>query len=289
MRTIITLSLIATTVSLSAQLQNGGFEDLSPADLPAFWSSGIELIAPGDSIVVDSAKYLLNTTDVHSGLNAVELRNAYDYTTDEGLPSVWFASSFEEGYGGFLSPDVQITERPQVVEFWAKYAPVQGDSGYAEVKVINEFQEEIGSGSLRFGGNVDTYTAFAVPINYSSTDSAAVINIRFSTIVPGGHAHLGTRMLLDDVEVNYMETGITEVGTSALTISPNPAVDQVRITGLGTAPHATALVFSTTGHLVRMATMVNGTIALDGLPSGAYLLQVDQAGQRYRAPLVIAR
>lgn len=289
MRSALTLSLFASVVSLSAQLHNGGFEDLGSLDMPAYWGAGSESTTIGDLIVVDSAKYLLNTTDVHSGQHAVELRNAYNYTQNLGLPGLWMASSLEDGYGGFSAPDVPIAQRPTALRFWAKYAPVQGDSAYAEIKVFGEFQQEIGSGSLRIGGNVGSYTALEVPVVYGSADEAFYINVRFITIVPGGNAHLGTRLLLDDVDVQYSGTGIAEMSGNALGISPNPATDQVRIELPGTGSPATVKVFSSTGRLERVADVRNGILSVADLPTGAYFLQTEQNGQRAQAPLLIAR
>lgn len=289
MRAILTLPFLATACSLSAQLQNGGFEALSSLEMPSYWTTGIELIIIGDSVGVDSAKYLLNSTDVHSGQHAAELRNSYNYTQNHGSPGVWFATPLEEGYNGFPAFDVPVLERPQAVTFWAKYAPVEGDTGYVEVSVFSQFQEPIGVGSLRIGGNVDTYTNFDVPINYSSTDSAAYINIRFVTIVPGGNAHLGTRMLIDDVEINYMQTGIAEVGSGLLQFFPNPASDQVRVAGLEVGAAATVRVFDATGRVVIMQTLTNGLLSLEGSAPGAYLVQVRQGGILYQGRLVVAK
>lgn len=289
MRKTFTLSLIATAFSLSAQLQNGGFEDLSSQDFPTFWTAGMETVTIGDIISVDSANYLLNTTDVHSGLNAVELRNAYNYTQEIGLPGQWIASNSQDGYDGFSSPYVPIAERPVSMRFWAKYAPVLDDMAYAEVKVLDEFEQEIGFGSLNIGGTVSTYTAYDVPVVYSSAVQAAFIQIRFITMVPGGNAHLGTRILVDDVEVNYTATGIGERTINALTISPNPATDVVRISGLTTGTKVTVRLFNSGGQLEQTANVINGALSVDALPNGAHLLQVEQDGQRYEAPLMIAR
>jgi len=96
-------------------------------------------------------------------------------------------------------------------------------------------------------------------------------------------------MLVDDLAVGYVQTGLAEASIRTLGISPNPATDQLRITGLGAGFPATVKVFSSTGRLERMANLVNGTLSVEDLPAGAYILQVDQAGQRYQAPLMIAR
>ncbi len=287
MRTTSTLALALVASSLSAQLQNGGFEVLSSLDMPAYWTTGIELVVIGDSVVVDSAKYLLNTTDVHSGVHAAELRNSYNFTQGLGSPGVWFASPFEEGYQGFPSPNVPVVERPQTVRFWAKYAPIGGDSAYVEVKVISEPQKEIGFGALRIGGLVDTYTAFEVPIAYTSPDSAAYINIRFVTIAPGNNPHLGTRMLIDDVEIEYMATGIAEVDATPLRLSPNPATSEVRITGLSVGPTTTAKVLDATGRVVLTRPLTNGQLSLEGAAAGTYLVQLEQGGALFHSRLVI--
>lgn len=289
MRSTLTLALLATTCSLSAQLQNGGFEALSSLNMPSFWTTGIELIVIGDSVVVDSAKYLLNTTDVHSGQHAAELRNSYNFTQDLGSPGVWYASPFEEGYGGFPSPYVPVTERPERVHFWMKYAPVQGDAGYVEVLVFDEAYDEIGTGSLEINGAVSAWTAFEIPVDYTSTDSAAYTYLRFTTMVPGGNPHLGTRMLIDDVSIDFVATSIAELNTTALGLFPNPATDEVRLTGLSVGPSTSVRLLDATGRVVMNNTLVNGRLSLNGVLPGAYLLHVDQGGVLYQSRLVIAR
>lgn len=256
--------------------------------MPSFWSTGIELIIIGDSVVVDSAKYLLNTTDVHSGLYAAELRNAYDYTLDWGSPGRWFATPLEEGYGGFPAADLPVVERPLALRFWAKYAPVSGDSGYAEIRV-SSIEQEIGFGELHILGNVNTYTAFEVPITYTSADSAASVQITFLTMVPGGNPHLGTRMLIDDVSIDYVATGISEVNTTTLGLFPNPATDEIRMTGLNVGPSTTVRMLDATGRVLINSTLTNGRLPLNGTLPGAYLVQVDQGGVLYQSRLVIAR
>lgn len=287
MRTTSTLALTLLASTLSAQLQNGGFEALSSLEMPAYWTTGIELIVIGDSVVVDSAKYLLNSTDVHSGLHAAELRNAYNFTQDHGSPGVWFATPFEEGYGGFPAFDVPVVERPEALTFWAKYAPVSGDTGYVEISVYSEFQEQIGIGALRIGDAANTYTAFEVPIDYTSTDSAAYINVRFVTIVPGGNAHLGTRMLIDDVRIDYVATGIAEADATPLRLSPNPATSDVRITGLNAGHAATARVLDATGRVVLTQSLTNGQLSLDGAAAGTYVVQVQQGNTLFQGRLMV--
>ena len=41
---------------MSAQLQNGGFEDLNTLNMPSHWTSGLEFITIGDSIAVEAKR-----------------------------------------------------------------------------------------------------------------------------------------------------------------------------------------------------------------------------------------
>lgn len=287
MRSILTLALATATCSLFAQLQNGGFEDLNALNMPSFWTTGLDSFTMGDSIVVDSATYLLNSTDVHSGQYAVELRNSYNYTQDHGSAGRWFASPFEEAYQGFPSPDVQVVERPERVTFWAKYQPVQGDTGYAEVSVYNEFMDEIGFGAQRIGDAVSSYTLFEMPIAYSSVDSAVFIHLRFTTAAPGQNPHLGTRMMVDDVNVVDIAAGVRDHAPATFSLFPNPAADHVRVSGLNGAPLIT--VTDATGRVQMQERAHGGSLAVDRLVPGAYTVRAVVDGRSAQQRLLIAR
>lgn len=287
MRHLSTLFLCATACSLSAQLQNGGFEALDTAGVPTYWTAGIELIPIGDVVVFDSVKYLLNTTDVHSGSNAMELRNAYNFTQDLGMPGRWIASPSELGYGGFPLQDVPVVQRPAALHFWADYAPVGGDSGQAEVRVVNEFLDEIGVGVVHIGATAGSYAEFYAPITYSSTDSAVAVRILFVTMVPDGNAHLGTRMLIDDVSIDYVTTGIAENGTETFDLFPNPANDEVRLSGL--RPACIVRVLDAMGREAIGPITITDRFSVGRLQPGTYMVE-SREGERVRqSRLVIAR
>lgn len=287
MRHLITLTLFTTAFSLSAQLQNGGFEALDTLGMPNYWSPGIGLIPIGDSIVFDGARYLLNTTDVHGGSNAIELRNAYDFTLNAGLPGSWFASPFQESYGGFLSPDVPLVQRPGSVHCWLDYSPVGGDSGYVSVQVTNEWMEGIGAGTLHVGGTAGGYVEFEIPIIYSSTDSAAFIGIEFVTIVPGSNASLGTRMLIDDVSIEYTTTGIAENDVEAFGLFPNPATDEVRLSGAWSG--CNVRVLDAMGREAIATSAITDRLSVRQLQPGAYVVEAREGERVRQSRLVIAR
>jgi hypothetical protein len=287
MRQPITLALCTLFTAAQAQLHNGGFEDLDTNGIPSYWTTGIELITIGDSIVIDGFRYGVNTTDVHGGTNAAELRSAYNYTLNTGIATRWFASPFETGYGGFPSPDVPVVQHPEAVTFWGKYTAAGGDSGFAEVRVLNAGMDQIGYGALHIGSTSGTYSQLEVPIVYTSPDSAATINILFRTVAPGSDTHLGTRLLVDDVEIEYSTTGMASIEATEITVYPNPVADEVFLSGVERG--SAVRVLDAKGREVRSPEPFTGSVPVGGLPAGSYVLEVRSNERFLRTPLMVVR
>lgn len=238
-------------------------------------------IAHGDSIVFDEALYLLNNTEPHTGSNAVELRNAFNYTTNTVITRDWIASVDTITYG-FPQVFMPAMERPAQLSFYGKYLPAGADSAYAEVLVFDEAVNQIGAGALSIGGTVPAYTLFDVPVNYTAQDSAAFVSVRFSTASPGCVASFGTHLIIDDVSMSYTATAVQDIAHASENAPyPNPATDVIMLNGVD-ASHATLRLFDVRGRRVDISTSnTAGTtsIALGAVPPGIYMLQVqDKAG-----------
>ena len=66
----------------------------------------------------------------------------------------------------------------------------------------------------------------------------------------------------------------------AITISPNPALNEIQITGIESIVPMDYQVFSITGALMQKGVVApSETISIEDLPSGVYYLQVGQEGQ----------
>ena len=71
-----------------------------------------------------------------------------------------------------------------------------------------------------------------------------------------------------------LPTSVVTLPADAFTISPNPAVDHITVTGAAQGERITALVLDGAGRLVKSETMANGRIDVSALPQGAYVLQL---------------
>lgn len=288
MKKLMTLLMGAATLPATAQLQNGGFEQLNVESFPVFWQGTPYLqafwfdslgVLHGDSVVFDEWLYVLNTTDPHSGNHAAELRNGYNYTANTPISGDWNASTDTNTYG-FPLIFMPTTMRPSVLSFYGKYMPAGADSAYAEVRVYDEGTNEIGAGTLAIGNAVSVYTLFDVPINYLSQDSVAFVSVHFSTASPGSVATLGTRFLIDDVSMSYSATAVADVARIAQNAPyPNPATDRVTLDGVD-ALYATVRLYDARGSRVPVAasnTSGNMSVDLGTVAPGIYSLQVEAA------------
>lgn len=298
MRHALLAFLLASAGTASAQFENGGFEDLNEVGLPAYWQGNLAIWNMwvdstggfhSDSVVFDGGgNYHLNTTDVHAGQRAIELHNGYNYTQDIPYVGTWSASSERSAYGGFPLVFIGVQQPPLSVEFYAKFQPAGGDSAQAAITVYDAAMNEIGAGVLALSEAVPTYTAFHLPVTYTSAVPAAFFSLSFATTRPGGQMTLGTRLLVDDVAL-VQAVGVEEVpvGDPSLHLSPNPA--QERVT-LRTAENERVLAFrllDVAGHELPVVRQADGTIACDHLADGLYVIAARTASGEHRARLVV--
>lgn len=230
------LILLAIRFHTSAQVQtpNPGFELQSVDSTPLYWGSltlfAILIDSNGnslDSLVFDGRLYG-TTTDAHTGNYALELRNAYDFYTQIGYEGKAFAM---QDSSQFYSPSLDFTNlgNPDAVSFFYKYSPLGNDSAYVRIKVYDEFFIEIASSEISLGGTVSNYTQINLPVNYSQTGNASIVELGFFNSTPTGTTTLGTRMQIDDVSITTSTGIIYPLGENPLIISPNPANEKTHI------------------------------------------------------------
>ena len=98
------------------------------------------------------------------------------------------------------------------------------------------------------------------------------------------------------ISVPYMEyfvvdvcTAVTERGESQLRLMPNPALDQMRVHGLGATPVQTRCM-DLQGRVVWSGILTeDAVIDVSNFPSGLYFLTLELEEGRHQLPLVIAR
>lgn len=278
MKHIFTLLFGLSTFITHAQVQNGGFEDLNSEALPYYWKwisapiiVVIDTTGQPDSVVYVGGRYVVNNIDVHSGQRAMEIGNGYNFTSQVAFTGELVASYDTSFAGGFPINEVLLLERPQTVRFFAEYFPEAGDSAFVEVHVYNTSYDEIGTSLLKIGGTVATYTEFEMPITYVTTDSAATMNLSFHTSTPTGPASLNTRLLLDDVAVENVQTGTFENAMARnYRLYPNPVDKVLTIDAPLDAAQTSVLLTDAMGRTRLMKVLSGHHLDCSALANGLY-------------------
>ncbi|MBL0341502.1 MAG: T9SS type A sorting domain-containing protein [Bacteroidetes bacterium] len=219
-----------------AQVFNPGFEQLNNDGTISNWgnvyifqvvldSNGTTLM---DSIVFDNQFYA-PTIDAYSGNYAMEMRNAFNYTTGTGIAGSVSADT-DSVYTAWGSLEfIPIQYLPSDLSFYFKFFPVNGDTGNVTITIYDANGGEIGSGSYNFNGLIANYTYLPVPITYTGSNAPALYSLNFSTTAYGSQPSFGTRLLIDDVSLNGT-TDVKDVANENIFILfPNPVNDLLHI------------------------------------------------------------
>lgn len=299
MRTNLTLCLLSAALLSNAQVTNGGFENLNSSSLPQYWQGDIHLLAITvdsngvfhvDSVVYDGGTDYALSTDAHSGQYAMELRNGYNYTQQGGIVGRIRASADTGAYQGFPIVTVPISQRPWSIDFWAKYAPLGTDSAEVSVVVLDETETTIGTGLLTIGDAVTEYTAFEVPVVYTSEAPAMFMQLTFANArSEEGSITLGTRFLIDDVNITFAPDGVREEVLSAqqVEVFPLPADAMCSVRPLDGARILNVSLIDAQGRVVDSPILKNGVLDTSAIPSGSYVLNMRTTSGQAKARVLV--
>ncbi len=284
--------LAGTFFTSHAQLMNPGFEDLNADGSIRYWgithlfSAWIDSIgiSHSDSIVIDQS-FCQSSTDAHTGLRAVEMRNAYNYSTSTGIPGGAFlsADTMFSTYAGF----VPVTTRPGAFGFYYKYFPVNQDTASAWIEVMNINGDIIGSAEIVLSSLVSAYMYTGLPITYTSNDSAAIMAIHFNASTRGADAQFGTRFLVDDISFANPNDVHDLTDKFSIGLYPNPAQTYFAIQSA--EPVEAITIWNALGQEVFKQGSVLGSVSCGQLATGVYHVQVRTAKGMQTSKLTIQR
>lgn len=281
MKTLFTfIAFTILSFSLKAQIPNSGFETLNTDNNISQWSKAFLTViwidstgeSHGDSIIFDSPNnaLYLPSTDAHSGQYALEMRNAYNFTSGIGITGGAILSS-EDGYSiGFEAPVPVSPILPESFSFYYKYFPLASDSAQAIAKMFDVDGIQIGEAVITLGGTVSNYTFASTPISYSGPGPVENISISFATATMGNQPTFGTRFLVDDVSLDGA-LGLEEKEQS-LSIFPNPANSELVIDGL--EGNEQLILFNLGGERLDFKIDEAGKINCSSWSNGVYLLNI---------------
>lgn len=232
MKKIFTLiaSVIIISYSVNGQaLPNAGFENWThtagstPYDNPDNWNT------LNSSTAFLSIITVTKSTDSHSGTYSLKGETKYiPFPFDQAAPALVTTGTIntttQEINGG-----IAYTLRPDSVVGWMKYAPVNGDTGYIEVLLMNSgATDTIGRAKFSQPVAASSWFRFSAPFVYSSSN-----NVELSRVIllpsSGYNPQVGSIVQFDDLEFIFNPIGIDDINEVAFSVYPNPACEELFI------------------------------------------------------------
>jgi hypothetical protein len=288
MKKIFTLLVIALTIKEDeANFQKILFENLNNDGTVSNWGNmylfpmwidtdGTSYV---DSIVFDNYWFYIPTTDALLGNTAMELSNAWDFTTNQGIAGSMTADT-DSVFSSWSSFEVfPIQSQPFNFSFFYKYFPVNNDTGVATLQLFDSSMNQVGEAVIFISGTVSNYTLATTPVTYSAPEMPAFAYINFRTAVYGSQASFGTRLLIDGVMFNYVTIGIRDPYLKdAIKIYPNPFTDEISVNDYTLAENEKRVieVFDVYGRTVYSGYMFaeEATLETNTWQSGIYFVRM---------------
>ncbi len=289
---VINLTLKVSLLTAQQTIPNNGFENLNTDGTLTNWGNvylvPISFDSLGnsfyDTLLYDNYFYA-PTNDAHNGSTALELRNAWNVTTNTGIAG---SAGVDEdavfsAWGSInLIPVINTpwnVFRPFNLGFYNKFYPVNNDSAFAQIIMYDYSGNQIGEGSVIISAATINYIYTEIPIAYATSDTVGYYSLNFSTFYtasPGSHQpSFGTRLLIDDITFNNAGTsGIGEINNgTALKIFPNPANTVLNIASDADVQY---YIFNSTGEIVAKGSISSPSqsISIANLSEGLYNIQL---------------
>ena len=235
---LLLLSTLLSSSVFSQTIPNSGFEILTSDNHVSQWAKSflmnITIDSTGeshsDSIVFANPDNQLyrSTTDAHSGQYALEMTNAFNFTTHTSLAGGAFLANSD--FYSALFPDLIPVApcQPESFSFFYKFLPTAGDSAQAILTLHASDGYQIGEASITFGDEASNYTYAEIPITYFQMLPVEYISITFVNLAPATYPALGTKFIVDDVALNG-NLSVTENDLTNILLYPNPASESFSI------------------------------------------------------------
>lgn len=292
--------LFLSSLVINAQVPNPGFENINPNGSIKNWGDLILMAfaidsngVPLDTFILDQAFYF-SSNDAHSGSKALEMRNGYWTVSGDKIAGRAKLSANDTDYTFFSSP-VGIGQVPQNFSFYYKFLPANNDTAYAWLRLTDSSSNIVAEAEIFISGNHPVYSLISTPIIYSGTiaSTPAFMEMGFTTAKPYSEANYGTRLVIDDVSLSYITTGMDkESFSNSIQSFPNPA-EKYLILKTGTDLNTYNLSISITDIEGRQIKNFNYRpeknsikVDIEPLPSGVYFLKLETGTQVYKGKFV---
>jgi len=295
---IISLFLLATSFVGNAQVVNGNFENVKPNLLPSNW--GMTFLQQfgfdpetgqqfGDQIqfawCLPSMVYA--TTEAKTGNYAMEISNAYNITQDITIPGMASIFNDPEQDGPGWNPGVPVAPGTSVamLGFDYKFLPAGNDIAEATLQIVDANGEELGRASVDISGAQNTYAYIYTPVNITHAGTPAFMYINFNMAKEGSQPTFGTRLLVDNVIVNFSSLLVSE-NTIGPKIYPTVVDNELNVIPNGFAEAVSYKIINSQGKVVKQTTVAQNTsevitMNISDLSSGMYFLNFQDKTKNY--------
>ena len=294
----ISLFLLVFSFAVNAQVVNGNFENVKPNFLPSNW--GMTFLQQfgfdpetgeqfGDQISFTWCfpSMVYATTDAKNGQYAMEVSNAYNWTQDKIIPGMASIFNDPEQDGPGWNPGVPVAPGTSVVMlgFDYKFLPVGNDVAEATLEIVDANGNELGRASVDISGAQNTYAYIYTPVNITHAGTPAFMYINFNMAKEGSQPTFGTRLLVDNVIVNFSSL-LASDNTIGPKVYPTLVETELNVVPDGFDEAVAYKVINSQGRVVRQTTVVQNTsevftMNLSDLSSGMYFLNIQDKTKNY--------
>jgi len=237
---------------------------------------------------------VVQTSDKNSGTYAVELQT---YQGDNNGNPVARGGGVSTGYypsGMCAGPNCQMggqpfTNQSDTLEFYYKYAPMNGDTAAVSLTFKNMGNVVAGAGMLIHTA-ASSYQHMKVPFNTMNTIDTVVVTFMSSTFMDTALAFIGSDFKVDDVYFTSQSMGIEQHSASApIQVYPNPAVDgRFVVSNIGR--HDLVRVLNVYGQEINAEIVKeNGVANIHVSTPGAYMVYVNARGQVTMQKVIVTK
>ena len=267
--------------------QNGGFETWLVGNFSGFTYDTIEYWDTPQRLAValsvpDTVTYQESSV-VNGGAFAarlvtkfVSIGGALDVNVPGSLATGnFFVNIFAAEFGVVGGADIDCT--PTNLTGYYQYFPVNDDTAQVQCRMMNAAGDTIQDSTIFFIGETSTYTQWDMPLNYTSTDEPAMLQIIILSSAVDGQ--VGSTMYVDDVVLSGGDcfTGIFNPGQPLTTMDvlPNPTSSTLQVDYPGTKAEMMT-VYDVVGKAYQQQLAEPGANFIDvsDLPEGLYFIRI---------------
>jgi hypothetical protein len=289
---ILILILFIAPFCVQSQVVNGNFEDVKPNFLPSNWGMNfiqeIVIDAQTGEVFGDQIQYtwcvpsmVYASMEAKDGVYAMEVSNAFNWTADKVVPGMATIFNDPEQDSPGWNPGVPIEPGNSILllGFDYKFLPVGNDIAQATLEVFDAEGNELGHTSVDISGMHTAYEYVYSPIAVTQPGTPAFMNISFNMAKPGSVPTFGTRLIVDNVIVNFSSLIGSDNPVQTAKVYPTMVDSEINIIPNGFSETVSYKIINSEGRVIRENTVTQDsayeyTMNVGDLTAGIYFLNI---------------